>query len=303
MDTRNRPKVSVCIVTYNHEKYIRGCLQSLVDQARNFLFEIVIADDCSTDNTRCIVQEYARKYPDIIRTFFHEKNIGPAKNYVFVHEQAVGEYIAHVDGDDYALPGKLQMQVDYLDSNPECNIVWHRMRLLNVAKDLLVDDLIDISSLPKTRFDRGDILRFITIGMNSSKMYRANVRDFPLPIFPVVDYFINVEQVGSGYAAFVGTEPLGVYRVGGGVASAGNLTRIVLRDSFLYFLSKYPKHAKDIGVAAFVLFVAALKNKQWSNVRLFGSVVLKTFRLETMSLILSSRKMVSMLKLPVDVRR
>ena len=61
------PKVSVCVVTYNQEKYIRQCLQSIVDQETDFDFEVIVADDCSTDRTSCIVQEFADKYP--IKTF------------------------------------------------------------------------------------------------------------------------------------------------------------------------------------------------------------------------------------------
>lgn len=81
------PKVSVCVVTYNQEKYIRQCLQSIVDQETNFLFEIIVADDCSTDGTAAIIRDFYHKYPSIIKSFFHYRNIGPAKNIFFTYKK------------------------------------------------------------------------------------------------------------------------------------------------------------------------------------------------------------------------
>lgn len=297
-----KPKVSICVVTYNHEKYIRQCLQSLLDQETNFPFEVIVADDCSRDGTREIVQEYAERYPHIVRPFLHSENIGAARNYTFVHEQAQGEYIAHVDGDDYALPGKLQAQADYLDAHPECNIAWHRMKLLNVQNDIMVDDLIDLRSMPAAGFSRRELIRFLAIGLNSAKMYRAAVRDIDLPGFPIMDTFINIEQIGNGVAAFVGKEPLGVYRVGIGVASAGNMTKKVLNESFLYLMKKYPQHKGDVGFAASVLLAAALKNRQWQNARLFLPVVLKGFRFSTPYDIWAAKDMLAMFRWPREVR-
>ncbi|WP_296949164.1 glycosyltransferase [uncultured Massilia sp.] len=298
-----QPKVSVCVVTYNHEKYIRDCLESLVTQKTNFRFEVIVADDCSRDATKKIVSEYAERYPEIVKPVFHAQNVGAAKNYIFAHEQACGEYIAHMDGDDYALPGKLQSQVDYLDSHPKCNIVWHRMKLLSFSGDVLVDDLIDPQRIPKEGFSRGQLIRFITIGMNSSKMYRSSVRDFNLPDFPVVDYFINVEQIQDGTAAFSSNLPLGVYRVGIGVASSGNLTKRILRDSFDFFLKKYPHHRRDISFAASTLFLAALKNRHWENVKVFLPIVFRSLSIFVIADIYSQRHMVSMFKLPSQVRK
>ena len=117
-------KVSVCVVTYNQERYIAECLQSLVDQETNFNFEVIVSDDCSTDRTPEIIKDFQRRYPNIIKPILHKKNMGAYKNFIFVHKQAKGKYVAHMDGDDYALPGKLQIQADYLDHNAECNIVW-----------------------------------------------------------------------------------------------------------------------------------------------------------------------------------
>ena len=122
------PKVSVCVITYNHENYIRKCLQSIVDQITEFDFEVIIGEDCSTDGTKAIVEEFTNKYPHIIIPIFQKKNIDSGvKNLLDVYAKATGLYIAHIDGDDYMLPGKLQAQAALLDDNMHCVAVWHRV--------------------------------------------------------------------------------------------------------------------------------------------------------------------------------
>jgi glycosyltransferase involved in cell wall biosynthesis len=204
MKINSNPKVSVCVVAYNHERYIRDCLQSLVEQETNFTFEIIVGEDCSTDGTRLIIEEFAKNYPDLVRPIYHVKNVGAADNYYSVHAAAAGKYIAHLDGDDYALAGKLQMQADYLDTHPDCNIVWHRMKIEYEKTGELLDDLIDLSCFPSGGVVREDLLEFITFGLHSSKMYRAGLREFDKPNFQVLDFYINVMQIGNGRACLLG---------------------------------------------------------------------------------------------------
>ena len=108
-------QVSVCVVTYNQEKYIAECLESLVTQQTSFKFEIIVGEDCSTDGTRAIVQQYVEQYPDLIVPLFYEENVGAVENVKRVYKAAKGKYIAHMDGDDFALPGKLQKQYDVME--------------------------------------------------------------------------------------------------------------------------------------------------------------------------------------------
>lgn len=296
-----KPKVSVCVVTYNQEPFIRHCLQSLVEQKTNFDFEVIVSDDGSKDGTRVIISEFASAYPSIVKPIFQEKNLGAFKNFVFVHESASGEFIAHMDGDDYALPGKLQIQADFLDKNPQCNICWHRMMLKNERTDALVPDLIDLDALPTRQFDRGDILKFVTIGLNSAKMYRRAVREFTLPPFPVMDFFANVEQVQDGFAAFVSDEPLGVYRTEIGIASGGG-TKKIMKDCFIYFAQRYPCFKPQIGSAALLLFAAAAKNGRWREARLFGGVVLRTLSLDAIREFRANLRLYPMFRFPAAAR-
>jgi glycosyltransferase involved in cell wall biosynthesis len=119
-------KVSVQIITYNHEKYITQAVESVLMQEVNFDYEIVIGEDCSTDGTREIVVAYQKKYPDRIRALLPEKNLGGMRNVIESFNTCSGEYIAALEGDDYwTSPHKLQKQVDYLDNHPECVLCFH----------------------------------------------------------------------------------------------------------------------------------------------------------------------------------
>ena len=292
------PKVSVCVLAFNHASYVRQCLQSIVDQETNFDFEVIVAEDCSEDGTREIVKEFALRYPDCIRAVFNEKNLGGSANFLNAHSLARGEYIAQMDGDDYALPGKLQAQSDYLDKHPECNFVWHRMYVLNEATGAMAEDLIRFEHLPKNGFTRGDMLRYITIGGNSSKMYRAKVRDFEIPPFPVLDFFINVEQIGNGTAAFVGDKPLMVYRAGIGIASRGNFIKVLIKESLLYFASKYPDYSVQISTAAIGRLAVATLNRSWGDFWLYAGLLVRVFRIGSVRDILRHWNFLMMFRLP-----
>jgi glycosyltransferase involved in cell wall biosynthesis len=292
------PKVSVCVMTYNQVRYIRQCLQSLVDQKTNFDFEVIVADDCSGDGTQEIVKEFEARYPGCIKALFNGTNLGPAGNYLQIHGLARGQYIAQMDGDDYALPGKLQAQADFLDQHPECTFVWHRMFVLYEATGTMVEDPIRPELLPRDGFTRGDLLRYITIGPNGSKMYRATVRELDLPAFPVLDFFVNVDQIGNGTATFVGDEPLMVYRARIGIASRGNFVNLSLRNSLLHLYSKYPQYRVQISTAAVGRLVVAIQNGNWRDFVMFAGLVAKVFRCGSVRDILAHWRFLMMFRLP-----
>ena len=120
-------KLSVLIITYNHEKYISQALDSVLMQEVNFAYEIVIGEDCSSDRTRDILIEYQKKYPEKIRLLLHKQNLGNLgkNNLIKTHHACRGEYIALLEGDDYWTSSlKLQKQTDYLDRNPDFAICF-----------------------------------------------------------------------------------------------------------------------------------------------------------------------------------
>jgi glycosyltransferase involved in cell wall biosynthesis len=118
--------LSICMLTYNHEKWIGKAIEGVLMQKTNFNFELIIGEDCSNDRTREIVLSYSRMHPQIIRTIFNKNNLGLAKNFSQILTICKGKYIAICEGDDFwTNPHKLQYQVDFLEENPNCTIVSH----------------------------------------------------------------------------------------------------------------------------------------------------------------------------------
>ncbi|MEZ4691519.1 MAG: glycosyltransferase [Ignavibacteria bacterium] len=125
-------KVSVWMTAYNHGKYISACLDSVLNQKTDFDFEIVLGEDCSADNTREIVKEYADKYPGKFKLFLPEKNIGMMEMDVATHGLCSGEYLALLNGDDYWTDeSKLQIQVDFLEENKDAVMCYHKALVIN----------------------------------------------------------------------------------------------------------------------------------------------------------------------------
>jgi len=215
MQEEKIPKVSVCVVTYNQEKYIRQCLQSIVDQEIDCDFEVIVGDDCSTDGTRAIVQEFVERYPGIVKPIFHEKNVSWTQNLLSVHNLARGRYVAHVDGDDYCLPGKLKRLATYLDENPGCVLVWHRMYIINEHRQIAIGmPITPISKFIKsTKLYAKDLAKYYGLtGCHSGSMYRASARTIRIRDEETLDYFFTLSLcINGGYASYI-EEPYGVYR-------------------------------------------------------------------------------------------
>jgi glycosyltransferase involved in cell wall biosynthesis len=281
------PKVTVCVVTYNQKRYIRQCLQSILDQSANFDFDIIVGDDASTDGTTDIVKEFSIRYPGKVKAVLHNKNVGPAQNYFSVHNIATGNYIAHVDGDDYCLPMKLQTQADLLDTDAKCNMVFHRMMVQRPNGEISNITRLDLVSLDRIEFDRGAIIQYMAIASHSSKMYRQKIRDFEIVDFDMPDYYVNVEQIGSGIARIISDKYYGVYRSGIGISSTGIKTRIMYRDCFLHFYKKYPEYHLQVNTAALAYLIMDIKNgrKTWP---MFLNVWIKTFHISSIFNLLRS---------------
>lgn len=112
------PLVSVCVTTYNHEHYIAQAIESVLGQRTTFAVEVVVGEDCSTDNTLAICREYEKNYPDRVRVVASESNIGMHRNYRRTIEACRGKYIAMLDGDDwFSDMDKLQIQVEQLEKS------------------------------------------------------------------------------------------------------------------------------------------------------------------------------------------
>lgn len=129
-----QPLVSIRCLCYNHENYIRDALEGIVNQKTNFPFEAIVHDDASTDTSATIIREYAEKYPNIIKPIYQTENQYSKKDGSIgriMHKYCIGKYIAICEGDDYWTdPYKLQRQVDYMETNPDCTMTFHPVDII-----------------------------------------------------------------------------------------------------------------------------------------------------------------------------
>jgi glycosyltransferase involved in cell wall biosynthesis len=115
--------ISICIISYNQDKYIERAIERALMQQCNCTYEIIISDDCSTDNTAAIIAQYATKYPGLIKAYYAEKNLGMLQNWVKALKLCTGKYIALLEGDDFWNdPLKLQKQYTILETHADCVI-------------------------------------------------------------------------------------------------------------------------------------------------------------------------------------
>ena len=139
-------KVTVWLSTYNQEPYVAQALDSILMQKTDFPFEVIAADDCSTDRTQEIILDYQKRYPDKIVTFFPEHNLGGCWKLTGCIDAGLfrGEYVSFLEGDDYWLgEDRLQTLVDFLDEHPEYAAVAHQREMVNEKGEYLGPDLSD----------------------------------------------------------------------------------------------------------------------------------------------------------------
>ncbi len=134
------PLVSIQCLVYNHEPFLRQCLDGFVMQKATFPFEAIVHDDASTDGSAAIIREYAEKYPDIIKPIYetenqYSKHDGSLRRVVHAAVHPSAKYIAICEGDDYWIdPQKLQLQVDFLESHPDYSFSVHEYKVWNEVK-------------------------------------------------------------------------------------------------------------------------------------------------------------------------
>jgi len=172
--------------------------------------EIIVGDDASTDDTSQIVKSIADKFPGRIKLFRHANNIGGTNNLKFVIEQAKGDYIAHLDGDDFWLPGKLEMQLRFLENHPECVAVYSNAAVINSEKVLLG---VFTNRHPPVQ-DINYLLRRGNYLPHGSILYHAYLKDEILSIKgEVLDYRIHCNFAARGMLGYLDSALI-VYRAG-----------------------------------------------------------------------------------------
>ena len=128
-------KLSVMVITYNHERFLAQTLESILAQQVNFEYEVLVGEDCSTDGTRDVIETFRRRYPKQIVPVIREQNVGAMRNFQETLGACSGQYVALLEGDDFwTCRDKLQRQVDFLEANPDCAIACHRAHFLDETK-------------------------------------------------------------------------------------------------------------------------------------------------------------------------
>ena len=237
--------LSVCIITYNHENYIREAIEGVLMQKVNFNYEIIVADDCSTDNTRKIILEYVEKYPNIFTLIFQERNVGASQNWLDLLNKPKSKYIAYFEGDDYWTdPLKLQKQVDFLEANKSCVLSFHRSYKLYEGSNCI--QKVDI--IFKDRFNTRDILSSNWNIYTATILFR-NQFSYPKWFLKVKhgDYALLLFLSTFGELGFIDSY-MSVYRKhSGGVSNSfGNNINITLNETLVAFEENNPKFREII---------------------------------------------------------
>lgn len=169
-------KVSVLVPAYNLAAFISPCLEGLIQQETDFPFEIIVVDDASSDNTGAIVAALAAQAPQL-RYYRNAKNLGLAGTQKRLLSLAQGQYLAYMDGDDIALPGKLQALADHLDCHPDCALAYHDAEVFDSVSDTVTGqysrDYYNAQYIP-ARADASHLVRFGCFINASAIMFRRH---------------------------------------------------------------------------------------------------------------------------------
>lgn len=224
---RKPPKLSVLLVTYNHEKYIRQALDGVMMQKTDFDFEVVVADDYSQDSTLAIIEEYA---PDNLnlRVLPTERNVGITRNYQRGFAACRGEFVAVLEGDDFWIsPTKLKSLVTFLEQHPECALCFHRFLMHEEASSRFSARPTFEIETEFALFTAPQLARDNFIGNFSACVYRRELIDRLDPALfemKVYDWMLNIMVAQAGMIGYLPTI-MSIYRAHlSGVWSGKTLT-------------------------------------------------------------------------------
>ena len=234
----NSPLVSIKTITYNHRPYIKDCIEGVLMQKTNFSFEYIIGDDCSTDGTADIVNEYAQRYPHIIKLVSPENNVGAWENDRRTTNACTGKYVAICEGDDFWTDTrKLQKQIDFLEANPDYGMVHcdfsnkiGRILVRNVWKnrqipqgDVFQELVLENFVVTATVCMRNDLLQEICI-YSADKTKKWIMGDYPLWL-----------EIASKMKIGFITDDMATYRVHSNSVSHN----LDLEGSYKFFTDRY----------------------------------------------------------------
>jgi glycosyltransferase involved in cell wall biosynthesis len=203
------PDISVIMLVHNHAKYLRKSIESVLEQSSRFSFEIVIGEDASSDESLQIALQYQRARPDCVRVISSHHNLGAHKNYYRLLKAARGRYISHLDGDDYWLPGKIDLQASHLEENPSCAAVYSNALTVDEAGSVLGL----FNNIDNLSFDLPYLLRGGNFLCTSTMMFRSELSTVLSEQEKImIDYEVHLTAAQRG-SLFQFAVPLAAYRV------------------------------------------------------------------------------------------
>jgi len=168
---RTETVLSIIMPVYNHEAYVRQAIESILMQKTDFAYEVLIGEDWSPDGTRQVLQNMEKTLPECFHIYYREKNLGMYGNITDLFSRATGRYIITLEGDDYWLfDGKLQRQVDYLESHPDVVAVAHNSLVVNEQGQPIPG--IKYPECHKTEYSLRHYRKGILPGQTATMMYR-----------------------------------------------------------------------------------------------------------------------------------
>jgi len=253
MHDKQLPLVSVAIITYNQKEFLRECIESVLEQDYP-TFEIIVADDASTDGTQDMLREYYRKYPSKFVLRLAEKNLGITANSNQAHFACKGKYIAWMGGDDLMLPGKLSQQTNHMETHPDCAICYHDLEIFE-SQSQQKTGLFSYIARPRSGSIK-TLLRYGCFIGACSAMIRSSCApkegfDLRVPIASDWLYYVRTVQGGGSvhYLPFI----LGKYRRHAANVTKKHLGQRIegssLQDHFIssgILLSEFPEFEREV---------------------------------------------------------
>lgn len=245
--------VSIQCLVYNHEPYLRQCLDGFVMQKTNFKFEAIVHDDVSTDGSAAIIREYAEKYPDIIKPIFEKENQYSKHDGSLdriMYEACRGKYIALCEGDDYWIdPLKLQKQVDFMDVHPDYSLCFTNIQILNEETRKIDENPLSNYLNEYLPEDKEELFHYIMSGfcriqtmsvlfpVKFLSQIKRNEHRFMMGDTPL---WLDLSQLGNFHYL---PDKTGCYRVHSGSACRNQRTydkfRLSMYEMRIYYCKKY----------------------------------------------------------------
>ncbi len=251
---------SVEVTTYNQKKYIAQTLQSIIDQNHNYKYEILVSDDCSKDGTQEVIKELHKKYPEIIKPIYNEKNLGAMQNYYQNITRAKGKYIMGCAGDDYWLPGKVETQIAFMENNVSFDVCYGKAELFCAANNKIISEVGKNYLKFKDIIIKGNECPALTlcIRRDAFQKYLEEIKpqeknwlmeDYPFLIYAAYNsriYFID--------------QPLAVYRVvENSISHQTNIEKKLKYEHSVYDIKKFFADKYNVQIPAFNINVERKK--------------------------------------------